>query len=464
MIRGHGAHMTKNKLPIDYNPAIPIGVVSTDPYNYLIYDELFDDFRIVTEVKQDWLLDLPLQAHISWLGKSKQYGSNISRILRSKKFIEYFRGDRKRKFVMYSPIDPPYKMNPLAYLMNSPTIAHAYENKRYFRDEFSDRIRMPEYEVCYMSELDKAAAYNELKQKYGAFMLQDEESSGSKGTYAIQNADDYVAAVKSLKKFSRGRNIVVSKFVKGEAASIQVCVTKYGIFSGGIQRQLINSKYLSNGELEGANRWCGGEVGAEYPDFVHHQAQEIASIVGSELARHGFKGIFGIDLIITPKSEVYVIEINARLTGYSHLISELQLQNDKIPFMLLHVLELGNFEYNVTDSEAFPSVGRYKKPASLLVINNSLAEDFVMPHYIKPGVYKQIGSRVKFVKSGFSLDSLRGEDTLLLFSRHNQGDTVESGRRVVKIMKYGKTMAKNGDLNAKGRSLVTAVKNTFDLP
>src|SRR6185312_12274554 len=108
--------------------------------------------------------------------------------------------------------------NPLVYLMNSPTIAHAYENKRYFRDEFADLIRMPEYEICYMSELDKAASYKDLQQKYGNFILQDEESYGSKGTYTIKSADDYVDAIRSLKKYSRGRTIVVSKYIKGETA------------------------------------------------------------------------------------------------------------------------------------------------------------------------------------------------------------------------------------------------------
>ncbi|MFO0781795.1 MAG: ATP-grasp domain-containing protein [Candidatus Saccharimonadales bacterium] len=452
------------KLPIDYARTTPIGVVSTDPYNYLIYDRFFDDFRIITEIKQDWLYDLPLKATISEIGKTKQYGNSVSKLLRSKKFINMFKHDSKRKFVMYSPLDPPYKINPLAYLMNSPTIAHAYENKRYFRDEFADLIRVPEYEICYMNELDKAAAYKELQQKYGYFMLQDEESSGSKGTYAIKSADDYVYAIKSLKKFSRGRTIVVSKFIEGQPASIQVCITKYGVFSGGIQRQLIDSKHLSNNNLEGANKWCGGEAGGEYPDIIHHQTQEIASVIGSVLASHGYKGIFGIDLIVTPDHEVYAIEINARLTGYSHIISELQIQNGKIPFMLLHALELANADYQVTDVTALPSGIRYKKSASLLVINNPLDGDLEMKHYIKPGLYRQKNGLVEYIKPGCGLDALKGEDTMLIMSRHGKGDTVERGRRVLKVLKYGKTIGKSGDLTVKSQATINAIRRTFELP
>jgi len=451
------------KLAIEYNRSLPIGVIGTDPYNFLLYDKFFDDFRVVTEVKQDWLHEMPLKGQVSAMGKTVQFGDSISRLLRSRRFVELSKADPKRKYVLYSPLDPPYKVNPLVYLMNSPTIAHAYENKRYFRDEFADLIRMPEYEIKYMNELDRAAAYRDLKEQFGSFVLQDEESSGSKGTYVIHSQDDYVDAVKALKKYSQGRTIVVSQFVKGEVSSIQVCITKYGIFSGGLQRQLLDSKYLCNPKLEGATRWCGGEVGTDYPDIVQHHAQEIATIVGSELASHGYKGIFGIDLIVTPNGEVYAIEINARLTGYSHIISGLQMLEGKIPFMLLHALELGNFNYEVTDPEALPSSSHYKKPVSLLIVNNPLTDDLVLKTKIDSGLYRFKDGKLSFVKEAYSLEDLRGEDTLLISSRFSQGDAIESGKRVLKITKFGKTMVKS-DLNGKNQVLVDAVKKHFKLP
>lgn len=456
--------MVKHKLAIDYSNNLPLGVVSLDPYNFLILDKLFDDFTIVAPHQQQWLRELPLKSDPLSLNLKKMGPDKLSRYVSSKKFTEMFKADSRRKYVLYSPLDPPYKINPLAFLMNSPTIAHAYENKRYFRDEFADLIKVPDYEIRYMNQLDRAASYRELRERFdGSFMLQDEESSGSKGTYAIHDEDDYVDAVKSLKKFSQGRTVVASEFIHGEVTSIQVCITKYGIFSGGIQRQLIDSKYLCNPKLEGATRWCGGEIGAEYPDIVQHRAQEIASVIGSELASHGYKGVFGVDLIVTPDDEVYAIEINARLTGYSHIISDMQMLNGKIPFMLLHVLELGNFRYEVTDSEALPSAARYKKPGSLMILNNQSDEDIVLKHHIRPGVYRLIGDKVEFVREGFTLKDSKTEDTMLIFCRYNEGEIILRGRRILKIMKLGRTMAK-GDLNAKTQQLVEAVKKTFELP
>ncbi len=456
--------MTKHKLSIDYNATRPIGFLGLDVYNFLFMDRLFDDVRIVTPQRQKWLQSLPLRAKVHPLNlATTSFTDSAKKYASTKKFVDQYKDDSARKYVMYSPIDPPYKVNPLAFLMNSPTVAHAYENKRYFRDEFADLIKIPDYEIKYMTQLDKAASYAELRERFnGPFMLQDEESSGSKGTYAIKNHEDYLNAISSLKKFSQGRTIVVSQFIHGESCSIQVCITKYGIFSGGIQRQLISSKYLCNTKLQGASSWCGGEIGATYPDIVQFRAQEVASVIGSELASHGYKGIFGVDLIVTPGDEVYAIEINARLTGYSHIISEMQMLNNRLPFMLLHTLELGNYKYEVTDNESLPSTSHYKKPGSLLILNNMLDGPLTLKHDIAPGLYKLEGDRVIFVKPAYTLDAVKTDDTMLIMCRFGAGDSIESGRRILKIMKLGKTMVK-GDLNAKARELVQAVKNTFGL-
>lgn len=457
--------MRKLSNAIQYNRATQVGAISDDPTTFLLHDQFFDNFRFVTGERQEWLHQLPLSGIVSDLGMEVNNREGITRLVKLKKFIELTKTEPKRKYILYSPVDPPYKVNPLALLMNSPTIAHAYENKRYFRDEFSDLIRMPEYEIKYISELDKAASYRELREELGTSMvLQDEESSGSRGTYIVHNYDEFVDAVKSLKKFSQGRSVVVSRYVAGQTSSIQVCITKYGIFSGGIQRQLVTSKYLCNTKLEGTTKWCGGEVGVEYPDIVQHQSREIASVVGSELASHGYKGIFGIDLIVTPENEVYAIEINARHTGYSHIISDMQLSQGKIPFLLLHALELGNIEYEVTDTNKLPSAGRYKKPVSYMIINNPLEDGFEVKETIRPGVYRYKDGKIVFEKEAYSISELKGEDTMLIFSRYKKGDIIETGRRIVKITKFGKIMAKDDDLSMKTQLLVHDIKKAFGLP
>lgn len=99
-----------------------------------------------------------------------------------------------------------------------------------------------------------------------------------------------------------------------------------------------------------------------------------------------------------------------------------------------------------------------------MILNNTLDDELRLKHYIRPGMYRQIDGKVEFVKDSFTLKSLKGEDTMLIMSRHAQGDSVERGRRILKVMKYGKVIGKDGDLNLKGRTTIEAIKNTFELP
>ena len=78
-------------------------------------------------------------------------------------------------------------------------------------------------------------------------------------------------------------------------------------------------------------------------------------------------------------------------------------------------------------------------------------------------VYKLVGDEVVFFKDGLSLKDCKGEDTMLIFCRYNEGETIERGKRILKIMKLGRTM-NDGDLNMKTQYLVRAVKKTFGIP
>jgi hypothetical protein len=453
------------KLPIIYNRNLKLGAVSEDPVNFLLHTKLFDDFLIVTPQSQEWLNKLDIKInniHLKPLKSGTEF-KDFKSFVKSKRFADFVKEEGRRKYVLYSPLAPPYKINPLVYLMNSPTIAHAFENKRYFRDEFADLIRMPEYVIRHLNELDKAAAYKDLQEELGVFVLQDEESFGSKGTFIIRNQDDYVSAVKSLKRFSQGRSIVVSKFVEGETCSIQVCITKYGVFSGGIQKQLVASPFLCNPSSDGGTKWLGGELGAQYSEFIQHQAREIASVIGSELASHGYKGIFGIDLIITPEDNVYAIEINARHTGYSFLISDMQLKEKKIPFLLLHLLEMGNYDYEVTDLDALPSTGTYKRPVSYMIVTNKKDESIFLSRDIEPGIYTYTNGALKFSRPANSLTQLNTKNEILILSRFGKGSEVGSYKRILKIIKLGGSM-KGKDLNKESQKLVEAVMKYFELP
>jgi hypothetical protein len=448
---------------ITYNRNLPIGTVYDDQSVFIHLTRYFDDMKLVAAGEQDWLADFGLEDTQISLDMDRTLLSHQLKMASSPQFVEVAKAMPRRKFLLYTPLDPPYPINPLIYIMNSPTIAHAYEHKRYFRDEFADLINLPEYVVKRLDDLDDEA-FQELLASWGKIVIQEVESSGSKGTFIVDTLDKFHVAMTNLRKISYSGTVVVSKFIEGTSCSVQVCVTKYGIFTGGLQRQLVDSAYLCNPDLPDVTKWCGGELGGHYPEILKHRTQEIATIVGSELASHGYRGIFGIDLIVTPQDEVFAIEINARLTGYTHILSDMQFAKRKIPFILLHTLELGNFKYEVDDAEALPTMGSLDDAYSFLILSNQVDGSQIMKTTIKNGIYQVNGKELTYVKGSFSVGDLPDENHIIIFCKFQEGDEIVRGKRILKIIKRGASMdQKTQDLDTDSQKLVRTIKEYFKI-
>lgn len=450
---------------ISYDRNAPLGAIYDDQSVFLHLHNFFDNLLTISDVSGKWLEDLGLGDKNVALHVERPEEETFQRVLiaSSAEFAEYIKDHKRRKVLLYSPLSPPYVVNPLTYIMNSPTIAHAYEHKRYFRDEFSELINMPDYVVKRLDELDEDA-FTELTTLFTKFVIQDVESSGSKGTFIVSTKEQYERAVKKLRDTSFSGSVVVSQFIAGQTCSVQVCVTKYGIFAGSLQRQLVDSKYLCNLDLPGVTRWCGGELGVETSDIIKHRTQEIATVVGSELASHGYRGIFGVDLIVTPENDVYAIEINARLTGYTHILSDMQYASGTIPFSVLHTLELGNFKYEVEDLEALPTMGSTTQPYSYLILHNLLDRPFILNTHIKNGIYEYDGERINYVKPGYSVADLENDNQFIILCKFSVGSEVLTGRRLLKVIKPGMSMADDGDIDEAHQHLFEVIKKEFKLP
>ncbi|MDR1970119.1 MAG: hypothetical protein LBQ11_02120, partial [Candidatus Nomurabacteria bacterium] len=213
---------------ISYDRTVKLGGIYGDQSVFLNMVRFFDDFKLVSDNNGDWLNALGFKDHNTEVAVDLESTSGGGEIANRRGFADVVRNDRARRYVLYSPLDPPYVTNPLVYIMNSPTIAHAYENKRYFREEFADLTTLPEHRIMRLDEINDNT-YEELHPVFGKMVLQDVELSGSKGTIFAGDRREFYTAVEALKKISFIGTIVISKFIEGLSCSVQVCITKYGI-------------------------------------------------------------------------------------------------------------------------------------------------------------------------------------------------------------------------------------------
>jgi hypothetical protein len=174
---------------------------------------------------------------------------------------------------------------------------------------------------------------------------------GGRGTFFVKSAFDYKRVQKTLRKGTwRGielETVAIHQLMDGIPASLTLCLTRHGILFSGLQRQLIDLPYC--GDIPENGIFCGHSWGeTAWPPHVKAEAVRQARLIGEHLAGMGYKGILGIDFIISrDKEQVYPLECNPRFTGAFPMLSQLQLWRDIIPMDVFHMLEFFDLPYEM---------------------------------------------------------------------------------------------------------------------
>ena len=181
--------------------------------------------------------------------------------------------------------------------------------------------------------------------------LPEIRQGGGKGTFFVHTFRDYQALRVKLKEgVWRGYRITrvsIEKFVEGIAVSLALCLTRHGILLSGLQRQLIDLPHCKGIPENGV--FCGHSWGdSPWPDSLEDEAKRQAKQIGSYLKSLGYKGILGIDFLVTKdRKHIYPLECNPRLTGAFPMLSQLHLQNEAIPMDVFHILEFLGTPYQM---------------------------------------------------------------------------------------------------------------------
>jgi hypothetical protein len=174
---------------------------------------------------------------------------------------------------------------------------------------------------------------------------------GGRGTFFVKSDSDYQRVLRILKEGTwRGIEIqsaAIHKFMDGIPASLALCLTRQGILFSGLQRQLIDLPYLGNMSENGI--FCGHSWGeTAWSSQVQAEAARQGRLIGEYLAAIGYKGILGIDFLISrDNKQVYPLECNPRFTGAFPMLSQLQLWHNIIPMDVFHMLEFLDLPYEI---------------------------------------------------------------------------------------------------------------------
>jgi biotin carboxylase len=199
--------------------------------------------------------------------------------------------------------------------------------------------------------LGRATSYPELlalaeKGPLGSdLVVQTAYGDSGKTTFFIATGADWKRHARKIV----GEDLKVMKRIDPRETAIEGVVTRHGTLVGPLMTELAGFPELT----PYAGGWCGNDVFADVLSKQQRtQARAYAQAMGERLRREGYLGYFELDFLADASSgEVFLGELNPRVTGASSITNVTAMSYGDMPLFLFHLLEYMDVDYEIDVDE-----------------------------------------------------------------------------------------------------------------
>jgi biotin carboxylase len=145
------------------------------------------------------------------------------------------------------------------------------------------------------------------------------------------------------------QEVKVMKRIRNVEVCLEGTVTRHGTVIGPAMTSLVGYPELTPRK----GGWCGNDIWhGVLPPAQTHAAREMVGKLGDILHREGYRGYFEVDLLHDLDSdELYLGEVNPRLSGASPMTNLTTEAYADLPLFLFHLLEYMDVEYELDIDE-----------------------------------------------------------------------------------------------------------------
>ena len=278
-------------------------------------------------------------------------------------------------------------------------------------------------------------------------------------TFFISGERDYA---KYAEEIEREKEVKVMKRVRCRGAALEACVTRHGTLVGPLMTELVGFKELT--PYKGG--WCGNEVFADaFTQKVRDFARRSAFKIGEALRKRGYRGYFELDFLTDlDTGDVYLGEMNPRITGASSMTNLASFAHADAPLFLFHLLEFSGvpFDLDVEELNARWSDADNIDNWSQLVIKHT--GDRVEPIKSAPrsGVW-ELGDdgAVTFIRQQTHRRTVRREERAFFLRIAKEGDWFYEGADLGILVTPGRLMTKGFKLTERAKAWISGIRAQY---
>jgi biotin carboxylase len=253
-------------------------------------------------------------------------------------------------------------------------------------NRIAEKAKVP----CVPYILSKVKSYKHLillsKKKLGTdLVIQTPFGDSGHTTFFISNEQEWE---KYAEEIVREKEVKIMKRINCRGSAIEACVTRHGTIVAPLMTELVGFKEIT--PYKGG--WCGNEIYADaFTPIIRKKARKYTQQFGNQLRKEGYKGYFELDFLIDQDThELYLGELNPRITGASSITNHAVFALSDMPLILFHLLEWMDQPYSL-NVNAINS--RWFKPENIdswgqIVIKYTEKNVKVITQAPRSGIYK----------------------------------------------------------------------------
>ncbi|HSB69000.1 MAG TPA: biotin carboxylase [Candidatus Methylomirabilis sp.] len=256
--------------------------------------------------------------------------------------------------------------------------------------------------------------------------------------------------------------VKIMKRIDCRAATLEACATRSGTLVGPLLTELVGHPELT--PYKGG--WCGNEIFAgAFSERVRNRAQEYAVRFGDRLIKEGYRGYFDLDFLVERGTdEVYLGELNPRVTGASSMTNHAAFAHADGPLFLFHLLEFSGVDFRI-DVEELNT--RWSDPDfidtwSQLVIKCTGDHVERVTHAPATGIYRMYeDGQVFYHRFDYQRRAVESEREGFFLRIAGPGDYQYEGSDLGILITRGRSMTDDFQLTERAKAWIRGIKGYY---
>lgn len=256
-----------------------------------------------------------------------------------------------------------------------------------------------------------------------------------------------------------GEELKVMKRINHLPGTIEGCATRHGTLVGPVMTDITGFAEIT--PYKGG--WCGNDVSTTIlPDGVPEKVREMARKFGDRLYAEGYKGVFCLDFLLdTDTDEVYLGELNPRVSGATPPTNLITTTYGGCPLFLFHLLEYLDVDYEI-DPEQVQSRWNDYDNWTQLILKQTEDKVELITEAPKSGIWRMDeNGQVEFLRGALNITSVGDENEVFYLRVYGVGEYCYHGADLGCLLARGRMQSDARELSDRAKAWNAGLKAAF---